>query len=238
MPSSKIIKRAEAVSSTRWTVSPIATTGAAPAPTEATALIGEPTEPAIAPAEAAALAEALMADAERQAAQLLAVAQTEADNLRLTAEQAGYRAGRDAAGLEQAAHLARLRTLAATARREAGTQIAELESIVVDLSREIAAWWIGQVVDAHPDCLVDRVRDLLAEVDARLVVRIRLHPEDAAILRGVTADFQPSEFAHPIVEDETLQRGDCIIETTTGGLDAQFGSVFAKAIAETPGGLA
>ena len=63
--------------------------------------------------------------------------------------------------------------------------------------------------------LAETARLALEKVAMREVVKVRVHPSHAVALHQI-ADLQPE-----LVEgDPTLQRGDLIVETTRGSLDA------------------
>ena len=155
-------------------------------------------------------------DAQLEAAEIRARAQRDAEALRERAYAQGHAAG-SAAAAAQLFDLAKLRAaLSARAGREA-TQAALL----------VAAQLLGTTLQAEPDKIVSLLRPHLARMRRAQQLTLRLHPEDCAHLRnapGLLAQLceQPQlEARLELRADPSLARGDCVIESNLGELDAR-----------------
>jgi flagellar assembly protein FliH len=86
-----------------------------------------------------------------------------------------------------------------------------------------------------PSQVIAIIRDCVALLPAGARhVRVHLHPEDAAAVRGRLAE-PAGERAWSIIEDPVAGRGGCRILTETSQIDARFESRVATAIATVLG---
>lgn len=154
--------------------------------------------------------EARLAELERQAA---------------GARQEGFRDG-EAAGFQRAAanleplmdRLARtveeIAALRTRIRREA-------EADLVKLALAIARRILYREVHSDPEALLGLVKAALDKLDAREVQRLRLHPQDAAVVEGrLKRDRLPAHFE--VTPDAGLERGAAVFETARGTFDASM----------------
>jgi flagellar assembly protein FliH len=74
--------------------------------------------------------------------------------------------------------------------------------------------------------VLDLLRAALAEVDERLVVRVRVSPEDVELVRTHWGDERAGLV---IVGDERIAAGGCVIETRFGLVDARPETRLAEA---------
>jgi|GEM_PF-4171271 len=96
-------------------------------------------------------------------------------------------------------------TLQSVARQEA------LE-IAIMVSRRI----LRCEIEARPMLLVDEIKRASKEIMGKKDVTIRLHPDDLAAVKRVESNLDSSfpAVAHiSLAEEESLERGDCIIDT-------------------------
>lgn len=100
--------------------------------------------------------------------------------------------------------------------------MAELDSGVADellaLALELARQVVRREIAAHPEVLLDVVREALAQLPHQHA-SIYLHPEDASLLRSYMGE-QLAHAGHRILEDVKLARGDCVLEAGGSHLDA------------------
>ena len=155
-------------------------------------------------------------DAQLEAAEIRARAEREAQALRERAYAEGHAAG-SAAAAAQLFDLAKLRSeLSARAEREA-TQAVLL----------VAAQLLGTTLQAEPDKIACLLRPHLARMRRAEQLILRLHPEDAAYLEAhpdLLAQLkqqQQLEGSLALRSDAGLARGDCVIESNLGELDAR-----------------
>ncbi|SFF43740.1 flagellar assembly protein FliH [Fontimonas thermophila] len=98
----------------------------------------------------------------------------------------------------------------------------EVEHALVDLAAAIARRIIHDELRIAPERIVAMVRETLAALPAQLRnVRLRVHPDDAALLRehlSPPADVKELE----IIPDPELKRGDCRVFTESALIDARL----------------
>ena len=88
----------------------------------------------------------------------------------------------------------------------------------VRLGIAIAERLLRRTLDVHPEAVIDLVRSALECSVGTDQVRIRLHPADAELVTSLQTE---SSVTLDFVEDDSLERGDCIIETSNGQIDAR-----------------
>lgn len=117
--------------------------------------------------------------------------------------------------------------------------IAELDDQVqrqlATLAGAIARHVIRRELKLQPDDIIGVIRDTvsLLPVTAR-EVRVRLHPEDAQLVRSRLAEVT-SERAWGITEDPILPRGGCRVTSENSSIDAQVEQRLGAAIAAVLG---
>jgi flagellar assembly protein FliH len=126
-----------------------------------------------------------------------------------------------AAPLEQAAarwanQVAELTGLRKKLRREA-------EEDLVRLAVAIARRILRRELTADPGAILGIVKAALDRVDAREVFRIRVHPDDAPLIRSSLQARNLPDKAE-VVAESGLERGGVIVETSRGNLDAAIES--------------
>jgi len=114
----------------------------------------------------------------------------------------------------------------ALSRVEASTRAlhAQLSDQAVELALQIAEAVLGRELLAVDDPAADAVRRALTDVPVDVQVTVRLHPSDRAgldpsVLAGRTVT---------IVADPSLSRGDALVETDSGSVDAGVGAALAR----------
>lgn len=175
------------------------------------------TEPAQAPSASAASEE---------------VAALQARLSRLEAEIAARETQARKAGFEEGQAAAR-RSLEAPYREALGRAaqaVAELASLRQRLRREteedlvrlavaIARRILRREISTDPEAILGLVKAAFDRIDAREVIRLRAHPEDARTLEASFADLGLPERIE-VIADKKLERGALLIETERGELDA------------------
>jgi len=158
------------------------------------------------------------------------------------AEAAGYAAGLARGQGEVQARLADL-----TARLERFDALlrqlahplrvldAEVEQSLLTLAVAIASHLTRRTLRAEPEQLIPIVRECLQQLPlGAREVRVRLHPEDAAVVREKLA-APAGEGAWRLVEDPMLTRGGCLIDSEHSRLDARLESRINALIAHALG---
>lgn len=153
-------------------------------------------------------------DAQAEAERILADARARAE--------AWVEGTRDRVRAEARAE-ARLEVEAVRRRR-----LAELEASLPALAVAIARRAVGEALAADPT----RVRALVEEAVDRMRraawVKVRVHPDDADALAELSAE---------VVPDEALERGDCVVESDLGEVDASLDVRFGALRASLEGAL-
>jgi|HubBroStandDraft_5_1064220.scaffolds.fasta_scaffold127056_2 flagellar assembly protein FliH len=158
------------------------------------------------------------------------------------AEAAGYAAGLARAQAEQQPRLAQL-----NAQIERFTALlselaeplrlldAEMERALLSLALAIGSQLARRTLRQEPAQIIAIVRECLKQLPlASRDVRVRLHPEDAAVVRAQLAPVA-GEHAWTLIDDATLTRGGCRIESEHSQLDARFESRLQALVASALG---
>jgi flagellar assembly protein FliH len=160
----------------------------------------------------------------------------------LQAEAAGYAAGLARAQAEQQPRLAQLN--AQVERFGAHlNQLAEplrlldaaMERSLLALALAIGSQLARRTLRQEPAQIIAIVRECLKQLPhASRDVRVRLHPEDATVVRAQLAPVA-GEHAWTLIDDATLTRGGCLIESEHSQLDARFESRLQALVASALG---
>jgi type III secretion system HrpE/YscL family protein len=169
--------------------------------------------------EAKERARAIVAQAAEDAAKVRAQAEAEAEARRREAVEAGREEGRAAA----AAVLAEI----AAAREQ---RLSGLERELAEVALAVARRLVGEGLALQPDLVVAVALEALEPVRTRREVVLRVHPADAPLLRAQQPRLAALlERAPGLVlrEDPALARGDVLVETEAGRVDARIGAQLA-----------
>lgn len=98
----------------------------------------------------------------------------------------------------------------------------------VRLGIAIAERLLRRTLTAHPEAVIDLVRSALECSVGADRVNIRLHPADTELVTSLQSE---SSTKLDFVADDSLERGDCLIETSNGRIDARR-EVLTQRIAE------
>ncbi len=103
----------------------------------------------------------------------------------------------------------------------------EAEKQLVSLAVAIARRVLRRELTADPGAILGIVKAALEQVDAREVLRIRVHPDDVPLLeRSLDSRRFPDKLE--IVADRDLERGGVVVETERGSLDASVETQLAE----------
>jgi len=153
----------------------------------------------------------------------LAQLQSEAAAREAQARQTGIQEGRLAASEELASPLEQAAArLAVEVDQLSGLRRKlrhEAEEDLVQLAVRIARRVIRRELTADPDAILGIVKAALDRVDAREILRLRVHPADEPLIR-TTLEERTVPGRVEVVPDSGLERGGVIVETARGDLDA------------------
>jgi flagellar assembly protein FliH len=145
------------------------------------------------------------------------------------AEARGYQAGMERADAELRARLAaldervqRLDALLAQLARPLESLDAEVEYELVELALAVGKQLARRELRTEPAQIIAIVRESLAQLPlAAREIRVQLHPEDAKTVRE-RLGAGSGERAWSLVEDPTVTRGGCIVQSEASRVDARM----------------
>jgi flagellar biosynthesis/type III secretory pathway protein FliH len=184
----------------------------------------------------AAMLDAVLAESEARAVDLLRDAEDEAVSIRERAyiegraegEQAGIADGRAGVVTE----LQALQTIGrqAAAIREAVLRNSEGE--LVELAAEAARAVLGEAIDRDPELVTVSVQRALERAMGMNVLRIRVHPHDASVTSAYLANSPvPISGAWDVAPDGAINVGGCIVDIEGGEIDARLDVQFDAVLA-------
>ncbi len=152
--------------------------------------------------------------------------------IREQARQEGYAAGQDAGyadGLalgraDAAAELVHLRTLAATFGDAVAAADETIANDVLELALHLARGMLRIALDVKPELILPVVREAIGYLPVmQQPAQIQLNPADAELVRNaIGEELEASGWR--IVDDTTIARGGCKIDTPSNQIDAQAAS--------------
>lgn len=137
---------------------------------------------------------------------------------------AGYEEGRAAASTEAG----QLHAIAQDLQQSLTALDDEVAQEVVGLAIAIARQIVGHAVRTQPDAVLHVVREALLQLPHNKA-RVHVHPEDVAILRKHLGE-QLEQGHHLLLEDPTVRRGGCRLETPSSELDARVETRWRRVI--------
>jgi flagellar assembly protein FliH len=186
---------------------------------------------AVIKADAENEAQNIIARAKSEAAQIVADAQAERDRLRNEAETTGYDKGHQEGYEKGVAEVDRLidrmHTILEQVMKRREEILADTESQIVELVILMARKVIKILSENQKNVVMANTMAALKKVKTRGEVTLRVNLEDVKL---TTANAQ--EFINhveniqgiTVLEDSTVERGGCIVETDFGAIDARISS--------------
>ncbi|MGC8520467.1 MAG: flagellar assembly protein FliH [Steroidobacteraceae bacterium] len=167
---------------------------------------------------------------------------TELQQVLQQAEARGYQAGLERAQGEVRARLAaleeraqRLDAVFRVLARPLDQLDAEVEAQLVQLALAIGKQLVRRELRIEPAQIIAIVRDSIGQLPlAAREVRVHLHPLDAAAVREHLSAGN-GERVWTLVEDPTLARGGCLVQSDSSRIDARLESRIAAVAASALG---
>jgi flagellar assembly protein FliH len=185
--------------------------------------------------DAARKAEALLDDAHDRARALVEDAAARADTIvqdaRAKGHDQGYDAGRAEADREMNDMLVTMRGLLEMARVERNKLIEEAEPQLVKLALGIAERVLHQQVALDRGVVVEMAKTAIARLIERDTVTVRVNPADLERMREhreeliAIGDIRNLR----VVEDQRVDRGGVVMDTSAGTIDARIGTQLEEA---------
>jgi type III secretion protein L len=163
---------------------------------------------------ASAKARELLQKAQKEAETILLKAQEESAKQRQNAYDEGYQEG-----------LAQTTELLAKARLEHEQLIKNANRDVMDLAFKVAEKIIGKQLEMAPETIISIVKQAMQTVRQSKQLTIRVHPDDAKLLKENEEELQEAlgrQRILDVMEDKKVHAGGCIIESEIGTVEAQL----------------
>ncbi|MBO53316.1 MAG: hypothetical protein CMJ69_21360 [Planctomycetaceae bacterium] len=194
----------------------------------------------------------LLSDARNEAEAVLEAARVEAELVRQRAFETARQDGREqAAGdleseIEQRAsqlveerfgeQLSRFIAVTTQLQELDKTQLGRWQNTATELAIAIAGKLVRRQLDVRPENAAEMIATALQFSAGSRRVEVRLHPEDLEMLNGDQALAVSSGLsALPeglLVADGTLERGDCLVQTVDGRVDARLETLLERITTE------
>lgn len=100
----------------------------------------------------------------------------------------------------------------------------------IRLGVAIAERLLRRTLDVQPEAVLDLIRSALDWSVGADRLRVRLHPADAALVASAAQTLDANREID-LLPDDSLTRGDCVVETSNGQTDARL-EVILQRIAE------
>ena len=120
-----------------------------------------------------------------------------------------------------------LEQYALTLNAERKELAARFEEQLVMLASQMAEKILNAELSMKPALLANIVRAALKEISSATQVMIRVHPQDLALLKNRSQQLAEVLSGNSVLDfrpDETLARGDCLVDSDIGSLDARLTS--------------
>jgi flagellar assembly protein FliH len=181
--------------------------------------------------EAEEEATRMVADAERRVAELEATARERVEAAAGEAAKKGREEGREtgyAEGKAEAERLVeRLHVILDRAMDKRAEILAETETQVVELVLLVAKKVVKVISENQKSVVIQNIAQALRKLKTKSEVIVRVNLADLQLSTDHIKDFvQMTENAKKItvIEDSTVDRGGCVIETDFGEIDARISS--------------
>jgi type III secretion protein L len=165
--------------------------------------------------EARVEAGRIVADAEKDAAEI----RQQAESIARESRETAYREGSESA-------LHEWQTLLLEAREQRDQALAGVERDVLRLAVKIAEKILGRELQHDKEAVVDIVATALRQARRNEMITLRVNPADLSIVEQQRQRFEQSgrnQFLD-IVPDPAVTAGGCVIESESGAIDAQLGT--------------
>lgn len=177
-------------------------------------------------------AETVIEEARNRAAEVLqrGAEEAAAARVRAVAEglDQGYREGVGAARAELAAALALVQQIAQDGKALRDRLLAGCEREIVELVIGGVEAVLGAQVRANPELVTETVRRALDRAGAQNLVRIRVSPQDQALVAAWVSERSGDAPAWEVDSDGTIGVGGCVIDTEAGQVDARLDAQVAQ----------
>lgn len=144
----------------------------------------------------------------------------EVENTHQQAYQEGFAAGYREGKGKVDAELARLTQLMSALDGALNQFDETLSQNLLSLALDVAKQMLREALRVRPELVLPVIREAVSSLpQASQHPHLKLHPEDAALVRSLMAD-ELNHFHWKLIEDGRVERGGCRVETTNSEIDA------------------
>lgn len=183
--------------------------------------------------------DALLADAQTQVDSMLELARAEAQEMKASANLAGYneglRTGREEANVElevwKREESARLTTLAEDIAKQREQQLKSVQNLVQQFAITAVERLLQREMTMAPADMGSIVEELFTYLIQSTSIQVRVHPDDYATTRQAHPRWMMGghgEWEILIVPDVNLSPGDCVILGDAARVDARISTRIAE----------
>ncbi|MEG6585879.1 FliH/SctL family protein [Dendrosporobacter sp. 1207_IL3150] len=191
--------------------------------------------------EAHEQAKTIIADAENQSETIITDAKAELEELRNQAQNAGFEQGYSDGYVKgkEAALADSLKTLLEAVEKseqimsmtdqEMRDSVLDAERHILEIALAVARKILVREIDENPMVVLPIVKNALEKVRDQDQIVIKVNPEDYDLLLQARRDLQVivgREHSLTIANDQTIEIGSCIIESSNGTVDARISTQF------------
>ncbi|MEA1910684.1 MAG: flagellar assembly protein FliH [Spirochaetota bacterium] len=176
-------------------------------------------------------AEKLVSDAEKTASERISKMESDLENIRKKAEEEGYEAGRETGFSEGQVEVERLvnqlHAIIDKTIEKRNDIIDESETQIINLVIMIAKKVVKVISENQKNVVVNNVIQALRKLKSRGEVLVKVNIADVELTSDHIKDFMrmvENIRSVTVVEDSTVDKGGCIIETDFGEIDARISS--------------
>ncbi len=148
----------------------------------------------------------------------------EVEKARLEGIEQGKSLGREVAQRELMPALELMQQYATMLAAERADLSARFEEQLVSLATQMAEKILNAELNVKPEMLVGIVKNALRSVTEAKQVTLRVHPQDLELLRAKTEEIAAGLSSSAVLDlrpDDSLRRGDCLVDSDIGSLDAK-----------------
>lgn len=164
----------------------------------------------------------LVAPTEEELAAIRAAAHADGEAIGFEAgSNAGYIDGLERGRVEAAEELVNLRAIAATFAQALAAADETIANDVLDLALQLARGMLRTALPIKPELLLPVVRDAIAYLPVvQQPAVLMLNPNDVDMVRNAMGE-EIDKGGWRVIEDATIERGGCKIDTASNQIDAQ-----------------
>lgn len=116
-------------------------------------------------------------------------------------------------------------------RKQFSHELSQLQALIIPLAVKIAEQILKHEVSSNPDLILEQVKNAIELIDKEIIFKIYIHPFNLDTLKNVKNDLLTEKSIlenAEIIADSRVNQGSCILETSSGIIDASFTSQLEK----------